>query len=199
VKLYTRFGDGGLTRLPGGETVCKTDLRVRACGELDELGALFGVILASAPPAGPSVSPVLDPQIAEILRASQAVLLEVGAWVAAMGAASPHVLPEEMANDTRHLETSIDFMQGELPPLRNFILAGGSPAGSQLHLARTICRRAERAVVEVTREWRDRNGSAEVLAWINRLGDWLFAAARWTSHRDGQPETVWMPRKKSGG
>ncbi len=187
MSLYTRIGDGGETRLPGGDKVGKTDARIRTCGELDEFSAVVGVALAVGQ----------DERLADVLATSQSILFEIGAWVAAIGMPGPRRIPQGLASEIERLEREIDELQAELPELRNFILPGGCQAGAILHLARTVCRGAERTLVELREAYLDATEFETVLPWINRMGDWLFAAARWANHKAGSPETLWPLQARS--
>jgi cob(I)alamin adenosyltransferase len=179
VKIYTRTGDRGETALFDGRRVAKSDLRVEAYGEVDELNAVLGLALAESD----------DQDLAEVLRAVQRDLFAVGGRLAdpshkVAARVEKAVLP---AGAVTQLEGWIDRFELGLPPLRRFILPGGSRVGALLHVARTVCRRAERRIVLL--------GSAEVepelLAYVNRLSDLLFVLARAMNHRAGLPETEW--------
>jgi cob(I)alamin adenosyltransferase len=182
VKIYTKSGDRGETGLFGGGRVRKCDARVEAYGEVDEACAALG---AARTALGD------DPLGAELARL-QDELFCVGAELA-----TPHdakarsaVPPIEPAWAAR-LEEGIDRMDAELPPLRQFVLPGGAPGAAMLHLARAVCRRAERRVVALA-------GEAEVdpavLVYLNRLSDWLFVAARLANLRAGRAELHWDPK-----
>jgi cob(I)alamin adenosyltransferase len=181
VKIYTRKGDGGETGLFGGGRVPKAHVRVDACGDVDELNAALGVARAV----------VADEEIRTRLSRIQNDLFSLGASLATPGAedgsARPSTPPLPTAR-VQEMEGWIDAASGETPPLRNFILPGGSEGAATLHLARTICRRAERAVVRLSlREAAD----PVVLQYLNRLSDLLFALARLENHRAGVPDVVW--------
>jgi cob(I)alamin adenosyltransferase len=182
VKIYTKTGDAGDTGLFGGPRVSKSDPRVEAYGDVDELNAAIGVVRAGVE------APDLDAELGRI----QAELFCVGAELA-----TPHdararsAIPPVDAAWTARLEAAIDAWEGELPPLTRFVLPGGTRTAAALHVARTVCRRAERravalaSVVEV---------DARVLAYLNRLSDLLFVAARLANHRARREETTWDPR-----
>jgi cob(I)alamin adenosyltransferase len=179
VKIYTRTGDAGETGLFDGRRVSKSDLRVDAYGEVDELNAALGVVLASGVDAG------LSDMLAEVQRD----LFAVGGRLADPSRKVAERV-EKMnigAADIARLEQWIDRLESELPPLRRFILPGGSRAGALLHLARTICRRAERRIVLLGAD----EVPAELLAYVNRLSDFLFVAARAANRRAGAPELEW--------
>ena len=179
MKIYTRTGDGGETALFDGRRVSKADLRVDAYGEVDELNAAIGGALAAG----------VGPEMAEMLEQVQRDLFAVGGTLADPAHRVAGRV-EKMAvgqAEVGRLEQWIDRLEDSLPPLRHFILPGGSAAGAALHLARTICRRAERRVVAL--------GAGEVdpvlLAYVNRLSDFLFVAARAVNHRAGIAELEW--------
>jgi cob(I)alamin adenosyltransferase len=179
VKIYTRAGDGGETSLFDGRRVSKSDLRVNAYGEIDELSAAIGVAMASG----------LPPDVAGMLQVVARDLFAVGGRLAdpdqklADRVRKVAVGPAEIGR----LEQWIDQLDAELPPLRRFILPGGSPAGAALHLARTVCRRAERRITALGPDEVD----GDLRAYVNRLSDFLFVAARAVNHRAGVPELEW--------
>jgi cob(I)alamin adenosyltransferase len=183
VKIYTRTGDAGDTGLFDGTRVPKDDPRVSAYGDVDELSAWLGFVRASA----------ADAEIREMLERIQRDLFAIGARLAdpahriADRVAKAAVVGDE---DIARLEQWIDGFDAELPPLRRFILAGGSPAGAALHVARTVCRRAERAMVSLEAE---HEGAFErpLLVYVNRLSDLLFTMARAVNHRSGATELEW--------
>lgn len=180
MKVYTRTGDGGETSLFDGTRVSKDDPRVAAYGEVDELNAALG--LARAQVSHPAVTAVL----LEVARD----LFAVGGQLANPAGASPKKVAKSAlpADRVRRLEQAIDALEETLPPLKRFILPGGSAGGAALHLARAICRRAERAVVSLARlEPLD----GILLEYLNRLSDYLFVAARAENRRAGAPETEW--------
>jgi cob(I)alamin adenosyltransferase len=178
VKIYTRTGDAGETSLFDGTRVKKDDPRVDAYGEVDELNAWLGLVRASA------VDAQLDAELAHIQRD----LFALGAQLAdPADRIAPRVAKVMLADaDVSRLESLIDRLEAELPPLRRFILAGGTPAGAALHVARTVCRRAERRMVALTPPV-----DPVLLRYVNRLSDLLFVLARVVNHRGGVPETEW--------
>jgi cob(I)alamin adenosyltransferase len=179
VKIYTRTGDSGETSLLGGRRVPKSDPRVAAYGDVDELNAWLGFVRSS----------LRDPQLEPMLEHLQRDLFAVGARLADPA----HRIAERVAkaavgdDDVQRVESWIDQLDGDLPPLRRFILAGGSAAGAGLHVARTVCRRAERAIVALGPEAVE----PEVIVFVNRVSDLLFVMARAANHRAGLPETEW--------
>jgi cob(I)alamin adenosyltransferase len=181
VKIYTKTGDRGETGLFGGHRVSKGDPRVDAYGEVDELGAWLGVVRAT----GSDLGAELD----EVLGLIQRDLFALGARLAdPSGRLDGRVAKVDLDEaSVRQLETWIDRFDAELPPLRKFILAGGTPAGAMLHLARAVCRRAERRIVSLGVN--DVDGV--ILVYINRLSDLCFVLARLVNHRAGVPEVEW--------
>jgi len=179
VKIYTRTGDNGETSLFDGRRVSKSALRVDAYGEVDELSAAIGVAMASGVP----------PDIGEMLQAIARDLFAVGGRLADPDRkVAPRVEKTAVGQaEVGRLERWIDRLEAELPPLRRFILPGGSPAGAALHLARTVCRRAERRITALGPD----EVSSELRAYVNRLSDFLFVAARVVNHRAGVPELEW--------
>ena len=179
VKIYTKTGDAGDTSLFDNSRVSKADARVDAYGEVDEVNACLGAAIAAG----------LDSDIAIVLQGVQKDLFAVGARLAdpASRIAGRVTKAAVTTQQIEALELTIDRLDAELPPLRRFILPGGSPAGALLHLARTVCRRAERRVVAL--------GAASVapavVIYLNRLSDLLFVMARAANHRAGVPETEW--------
>jgi cob(I)alamin adenosyltransferase len=180
VKIYTRTGDKGETALIGGRRVPKHHRRVAAYGDVDELCALLGVVRAHSP------GERLDALLHELQRELFAIGAQLADPAAAIGAKRAKAAVE--AAHVERLEQAIDERQAELPPLRAFILPGGSPLGAFLHLARTVCRRAERGVVALARTQRV---DPLVLAYLNRLSDLLFVLARHENRRAARPEAEW--------
>jgi len=179
VKIYTKTGDSGETSLFDGTRVSKTDPRVAAYGDVDEVQAVLGVSAAFD----------LDAELAAIVVSLQRDLFALGARLADPShRIAPRVTKVNIDEaSVARLEGWIDQLEATLPPLRHFILSGGSPAGASLHLARTVCRRAERAVLSLAR------GAVEpiVLIYLNRLSDLLFVMARAANQRAGVAETEW--------
>jgi cob(I)alamin adenosyltransferase len=178
VKIYTRTGDTGETSLFGGTRARKSDPRVDAYGEVDELNAWLGLSCASS----------LDPALTEELMHLQRDLFALGAQLAdPADKIAARVTKAALGDaDVARLEQLIDRLELELPPLRRFILAGGAPAGAALHVARTVCRRAERRMVAL-----DPPVDPILLRYVNRLSDLLFVLARAANHRAGVPEVEW--------
>ena len=178
MKIYTRTGDAGETSLLGGTRVGKDNPRVHAYGEVDELNAHIGLARANATDAE------LDAELVRLQRD----LFALGAQLADPGgtigdrAAKTHLGDDDVAR----LEQLIDRLEAGLPPLRHFILAGGTPCGAALHVARAVCRRAERAIVTL-----DPAVDPPLLRYINRLSDLLFVLARTANQRGGTTEAIW--------
>jgi cob(I)alamin adenosyltransferase len=179
-RIYTRTGDQGLTGLASGERVAKFDLRVAAYGAVDETNACLGLARAHL-----SHDKVLDP----ILARAQNDLFDLGADLATAGD-QPGAL-RIVEGQVSRLEREIDLLNAELAPLNSFILPGGSPAAAHLHLARTVCRRAERDAVELA-AGPDAPVGAPALKYLNRLSDLLFVAARWANDK-GASDVLWAP------
>ncbi|MEP6917592.1 MAG: cob(I)yrinic acid a,c-diamide adenosyltransferase [Acidobacteriota bacterium] len=178
MKIYTRTGDQGDTGLFDGTRVPKCDPRVAAYGDVDELNAWLGLARVD-----------LDPQIEGMVEAMQRDLFALGARLAdpAKKIAERVKKAAVTGDDISRLEGWIDLLEAELPPLRKFILAGGSRGGAALHVARTVCRRAERNMVGLGSEAFE----PELLIYVNRLSDLLFVMARAVNHRAGSAETEW--------
>jgi cob(I)alamin adenosyltransferase len=178
LKIYTRTGDTGETSLFGGARVRKDDARIEAYGTIDELNSFLGVARASWPASS------LDGQ----LHLVQSDLFDIGAHLASPGT-SRFAGPDPARVES--LEQSIDAMESDLAPLKTFILPGGSLAAAQLHVARTICRRAERLVVSL----RDEDEATKAsITYLNRLSDFLFVAARFANHQQGVADVPWTGR-----
>jgi cob(I)alamin adenosyltransferase len=181
MKIYTRTGDDGTTGLFAGGRVKKTHLRVEAYGTVDELNSVLGLARALKP------AEAVDTDLERV----QNVLFNLGADLAtplkADAAWVVRIVPEQIV----WLESSIDSMTAVLPALKNFILPGGTPAAAQIHVGRTICRRAERLAVALSE---DGSINAQALVYLNRLSDWLFTLARYENHLSGADETVWRVR-----
>lgn len=183
VKIYTRIGDGGETALFGGGRVRKDDLRVEALGTVDELNAALGVVRAALEQGG------LPPaELQDLLAEVQHRLFDLGAEVATPRS-QEHAIASVSDAHVTALEASIDRFDAPLAPLRAFILPGGSVAAAHLHLARCICRRAERRLVQLAAAEPIRGG---LIRYLNRLSDLLFVLAREVNHLEGQPDIVWQ-------
>ena len=191
MKIYTKGGDGGDTTLFGGERVAKADGRVEAYGTVDELNSIIGVAVALG--GGRALGRVAEGE----LRAVQEDLFVIGARLSASNpdrAKRKGLIPLLSADRTAALEDWIDRMDVELPTLQAFILPGGSPVAAQLHVARTVCRRAERAVVALLGDQPDL-GEA-IVPYLNRLSDALFTVARFANRRLECADIEWMPQRR---
>ena len=178
VKIYTRTGDGGETSYFDGTRVRKDDPRLDTYGDIDELNAWLGLVRASA----------IDADLDAALTRIQQDLFALGAQLADPGGKlSERVLKAIVSDaDVVRLESAIDGYERELAPLKKFILAGGAPAGAALHVARTVCRRAERRMVAL-----EPAVDGVLIRYVNRLSDLLFVLARVVNHRGGVRETEW--------
>lgn len=177
-KITTRTGDDGSTGLGDGTRVKKTNSRIEAIGAVDELNSIFGVLLAHDVPKN----------IGSELTDIQHKLFDLGGELSIPGRS---VITDEQVG---RLETILEKLNSDLPPLKEFILPGGSPAAAICHLARTVCRRTERCVLHL--------GEAEAVnpatvKYLNRLSDLLFVAARILNRHAGQPDTMWKPGKNN--
>lgn len=187
MKIYTKGGDAGETSLFGGQRVRKDASRVEAYGAVDELNAILGLAVAE----------LEDKDLIELLRVIQASLFDLGGELATpdveerqeRGKAMPRVSEPDVAE----FESWIDRLEGELEPLRSFVLPGGARAAALLHLARTICRRAERRVVSLSEK---EAVQPVVLRYLNRLSDLLFVLARVVNRRRGVVEPTWVGRER---
>lgn len=183
MKIYTKTGDSGETSLFGGERVPKDALRIEAYGCVDELNSLLGVVRSLKP----------KKKIDAILDLLQHQLFELGADLATPGGTKDAHIPRIAAAHAEELEKVIDALESKLNPLKVFILPGGSKVASHLHLGRTVCRRAERAVVRLSRK---ENIGRDVIVYLNRLSDLLFVMARFANKSERQKETAWTTAKR---
>jgi cob(I)alamin adenosyltransferase len=190
-RIYTKGGDRGETGLVGGQRVPKDDFRIEAYGTVDELNAFLGL-------AGVTCAESAEPQLAKlaaILRRVQHELFNLGSILAT----KPEDVHPRQARVTDaevgQLEHEIDAMNAELKPLRSFVLPGSTRLNAELHAARTICRRAERAAVSLARR---EEVPPETVRYLNRLSDALFVWSRWASHVQGAAEVLWEPNEAAG-
>lgn len=187
MKIYTRQGDQGQTSLFDGRRVGKDDLRIETYGTVDELSSHLGLALSDCPHA----------TLRGLLERVQFELFDLGADLATP-ADSPHagrirrVSPEQ----ARGLEADIDRISADLPPLKRFVLPGGGVTAARLHVARTVCRRAERLLVRLMAT---EPVGASTLVYLNRLSDLLFVLARWANKLDGRPDVEWVPTRPAAG
>ena len=181
-RVYTRTGDEGMTGLGTGERVPKDSLRLEAYGTVDELNSSIGVAIASG----------LDPAVAAPLREIQNDLFHLGSDLCVPEADKAQMpVPEIGPRHVAALEELMDRLSDELSPLENFILPGGSFGAAQLHVARTVCRRAERIVVSLSRQ---HPIGVDPIVYLNRLSDALFVMARYENKKRGAPDVLWNSR-----
>lgn len=193
-RVYTRQGDRGDTALAGGQRVPKDGLRIGAYGTVDELNSFIGVARATIAEIEGSV-PQLTPLGAILLRV-QHELFNLGSILATL---PEDVHPKQARvtdTDVTQLEREMDEMGADLPALRSFVLPGGCRLNAELHVCRTVCRRAERELVALSRE---ESIPPETVRYLNRLSDALFVWSRWASHVANVPETLWEPNQAASG
>lgn len=179
-NIYTRKGDAGSTSLVGGRTVAKTDARLEAYGTVDELNAAIGVLL--------SLMDSTDEE-ARLLRHVQNCLFVIGTSLATDLDSTPLSDAGRLdAGEVEIMERHIDTLDAALPPLRRFVLPGGTTAAACAHMCRTVCRRAERRICSLATE---HEVAANVREYINRLSDYFFVLARYLNHAESQPELSW--------
>ncbi|MEN2993292.1 MAG: cob(I)yrinic acid a,c-diamide adenosyltransferase [Bacteroidia bacterium] len=183
MRIYTRTGDKGETGLLGGGRVSKADPRIEAYGTLDELNAVLGLLVQEVPE-----------EDKPFLRRIQSQLFTIGSHLAAGKSPKPVPLPPFSAEEITALEADIDRRQAMIPPMRAFILPGSSRPEALAHLARTVCRRAERRLVQL---YQQEEGNPLFLQYLNRLSDWLFILARYLTHHLGAVEIPWQPEKST--
>ncbi len=180
MKIYTKTGDKGETSLFGGQRVPKGALRIEAYGTVDELNSVLGIVRSEN----------TDSTIEKILGDLQAGLFDLGADLATPRASTSKQIKRIDVNDAQPLEKAIDSLEQNLKPLRGFILPGGSAVAAKIHFARTVCRRAERKVVQLARQ--EDIGDA-IVVFLNRLSDLLFVLARHANQVANVSETEWKP------
>jgi len=185
-KVYTRTGDAGKTRLAGGQEVWKDSVRVEAYGTVDELNSMLGLIRASNEQSGMKAEAAKF--IENTLKWTQNKLFDLGGILATAPGESFPNMPIVSSEDVAHLEHLIDECQKDLEPLKEFILPGGGQISALLHVARTICRRAERLCVALSKE---EPVSPELVKFLNRLSDAFFVFARWVAKQQGEAELLW--------
>lgn len=184
MKIYTKTGDNGETSLHGGRRVKKDILRIEAYGTVDELNSIIGVCR--------SVNTY--PDIDSILNEIQQELFTLGADLSTIDETSIPNVQRIQSNAVTSIEKIIDRIDSQLKPLRNFILPGGSYPASLLHLARTICRRAERLVVGISQKEKI---NPLAVVYLNRLSDLLFVLARWSNSLEGKEEIAWISQRSN--
>ena len=184
MTIYTGTGDQGRTSLFSGERVAKNHLRVEACGEVDELNSLLGLLVSFL--GG-------EKDLAQELKGIQARLFDLGAWLSTSGDSdSARFLNRLTPESSKELEERMDRMEAELPELRSFILPGGHESAAWAHLARAVCRRAERRVVALISPGEPSDEHLlGVLTYLNRLSDYLFVLARTLNQKHGRGDVPW--------
>lgn len=195
MKIYTRSGDKGETGLLGGVRVSKSHQVIETCGTIDEANSHLGCAIGELESNNSASDDGLSDELTagEVLTKIQSHLFDVGSRVAAALVADPKTKPAELdQSHVQQLEDWIDQFDGQLPALQTFILPGGSPAGCQLHLARTVCRRAERQLVSLLEIGTERDFSIDAV-YLNRVSDLLFVLARYANQLSGRTETPWLP------
>jgi cob(I)alamin adenosyltransferase len=193
-RVYTRRGDTGQTSLVGGQRLRKDDLRIEAYGTIDELNSFVGLAWESAIELAER-TPALS-ELAGILRRVQHELFNAGSLLATLPADLHPRQPRVTAAESAQLEREIDRMNEQLEPLRSFVLPGGSRLNAELHICRTVCRRAERICVALgARETLD----GEIITYLNRLSDAFFVWSRWASRKLGAVENLWEPNEAASG
>jgi len=191
MKIYTKTGDGGETGLLGGVRVSKSHLAIGVCGSLDETNSLIGSARCALwTQTNQQPKGINFDDVDQLLSRIQNELFDLGSRVASCLGESQRTV-DFPAVRSEELEQQIDFFESELPPLRAFILPGGNAIGSSLHLARSVCRRAEREIVALVQAGVQRPLGDESI-YLNRLGDLLFVLARTANVRSGFPETQWV-------
>jgi cob(I)alamin adenosyltransferase len=185
-KVYTKTGDAGKTRLAGGQQVWKDSLRVEAYGAVDELNASVGVVRVIN--ADMKEESLAAQQLEDELRWVQNKLFDVGSILATASGQTFKNMPQVVAKDVLRLEKLMDRCQKDLKPLKEFILPGGGKVSGFLHQARTICRRAERVCIALSKV---EPVDPEIIKFLNRLSDALFVLGRWVAKTQGEPEFLW--------
>jgi cob(I)alamin adenosyltransferase len=192
-RIYTKRGDAGETSLVGGQRVQKDAARIEAYGTVDELNAFVGNAAVSCTEANQDGK--LDP-LGRILLRVQHELFNLGSILATEPEDVHPKQPRVTNVEIEQLEREIDWMNQELPTLRSFVLPGGTRLNADLHVARTVCRRAERLVVSLSHE---ASVPQEAVQYLNRLSDALFVWSRWVNHRLGVAEVLWEPNRAASG
>lgn len=193
-RIYTKRGDAGETSLVGGQRVSKDTLRIECYGTVDELNSFLGL-------AAVSCRELVDRNLrlgllGETLLRVQHELFNLGSILATLPADVHPKQPRVTAAEVTQLEREIDNANEQLAALRSFVLPGGSRLNAELHVCRTVCRRAERLAVALARE---EEVPVEAIQYLNRLSDALFVWSRWASHLLGSPEVLWQPNRSASG
>jgi cob(I)alamin adenosyltransferase len=183
MKIYTKVGDNGTTSLIGGTKVLKSDPRIEAYGTVDELNSYIGLCRDM----------ISDENSRQILKEIQDRLFTIGSALACDPEKDSKMkLPDLHEKDIKLLEVQIDEMEKQLPPMKHFVLPGGHPTVSTIHVARCVCRRAERCCVKI--ETSDKENENFILKYLNRLSDYLFVLSRYQAHLLKAEENPWLPR-----
>ncbi len=193
-RIYTKQGDSGETRLVNGRRVPKDDLKIDAYGTVDELNAYVGRSLLLAQESSAECESLNE--ICDILRRVQHELFNLGSILATDPGDVHPKQPQVTDADVEQLESEIDRMNGDLEPLRSFVLPGGSLLNTELHVCRTVCRRVERICTALAR--REKVPPAS-LRYLNRLSDAFFVWSRWVCLKTGAPEVLWEPNQAASG
>jgi cob(I)alamin adenosyltransferase len=187
-RIYTRTGDRGSTQLVGGQKVPKDDLRIECYGTVDELNSFLGAARVTMEGFTPAAVPLA--KLAVIIKRVQHELFNLGSILATKPEDVQPKQPRVTNVEVEVLEQEIDEANADLPALRSFVLPGGSRLDAELHICRTVCRRAERLLVALSR---DSSVPPETIQYLNRLSDALFVWSRWVNHVMGCTETLWEP------
>jgi cob(I)alamin adenosyltransferase len=177
MRIYTKFGDKGNTSLLGGTAILKSDPRLEAYGSVDELNAVLGIVISF------SENGVLTESITRM----QSDLFIIGAELSSKGAKVRQISLKRVSD----MEAEIDKIEADLPPIHHFIFPGGSKTASLLHLARTVCRRAERAIVALSQK---EKVNPDIIVYMNRVGDLLFVLGRYENYKKKVPDVTWKGR-----
>jgi len=189
-RIYTRGGDRGFTSLVGGQRVSKDALRIESYGTIDELNSFVGLAVTSAAERPATL------RLAEILTRVQHELFNLGSILATMPEDVHPRQPHVTGRDVEQLEREIDEMNAALPALRSFVLPGGSRLNAELHICRTVCRRAERIVVALSKH---ESVPESAVTYLNRLSDALFVYSRWSNRQLEVEEALWRPNQAASG
>lgn len=193
-RIYTKTGDGGETRLVNGRLIPKDDLKIEAYGTVDELNSFVGMACVSARELA-AASPAMR-QFAETLVRVQHELFNLGSILATDPAEIHPKQPRVTAADVAKLESEIDEMNADLEILSSFVLPGGCRLNTELHVCRTVCRRAERIVIALSRK---EDVAADSIRYLNRLSDAFFVWSRWVCKQLGTEEVLWEPNRAASG
>ena len=186
-RIYTRTGDRGSTRLVDGQQVDKDSIRVEAYGTVDELNSILGMI-AAALSEHACIEAARRQELTDWLHGAQRKLFDLGSDLATPAGKWRDTVPQVRGEDVETLESVIDRLNSDLEPLESFVLPGGGRVSSQIHHARTVCRRAERRAVTLARE---HEIGEHVIPYLNRLSDTLFVLSRWVAKTTGESELLW--------